>query len=142
MNTVKLPHCLRAAARVLFAALCAIVFTAPRVHAAAGDLDPLDASIAGGSKAVEAIAVQPDGKTIIGGSFTSVLGVTRNYIARFNADGTLDTTFNPNADSDVLAVAVQPDGKIVIGGYFYSLKPNGTGTATERHYIARLNADG
>src|SRR5207247_707479 len=92
--------------------------------------------------AVEAIAVQPDGKTIIGGSFTSVLGTTRKYIARFNADGTLDMTFNPNADYDVLAVAVQPDGKIVIGGYFSSVQPNGAASATTRNDIERVNADG
>ena len=47
---------------------------------------------------VTATAVQPDGKILIGGSFTTVLGVTRNNIARLNTDGTLDTAFNPNAN--------------------------------------------
>ena len=67
---------------------------------------------------VFATAVQPDGKILIGGNFTTVLGVARNNIARLNTDGTLDTAFNPNADSDVYAIAVQADGKILAGGYF------------------------
>ena len=73
---------------------------------------------AGGSFFVFATAIQPDGKILIGGSFSTVLGVTRNNIARLNTDGTLDTTFNPNADSDVYAIAVQADGKILVGGFF------------------------
>ena len=43
------------------------------------------------------ILVQPDGKILIGGNFTSVSGVTRNHIARLNPDGSLDTAFDPNA---------------------------------------------
>ena len=65
-----------------------------------------------------ATAVQPDGKILIGGSFTTVLGVTRNNIARLNTDGTLDTAFNPNANSLVYSIAVQADGKILAGGDF------------------------
>ena len=49
-----------------------------------------------------ATAVQPDGKILIGGTFTSVLGVARNNIARLNTDGTLDTAFDPNANGDCL----------------------------------------
>ena len=62
--------------------------------------------------------MQPDGKILIGGSFTTVLGVTRNNIARLNTDGTLDTAFNPNANDDVYSIAVQADGKILVGGVF------------------------
>ncbi|MEQ1751801.1 MAG: choice-of-anchor D domain-containing protein, partial [Prosthecobacter sp.] len=80
--------------------------------------------------------VQPDGKTIIAGSFTSVLGQTRNNIARLNADGTLDTGFNPNANATVSCVAVQNDGKILIGGDFSTV--GGTG----HRYFARLAVNG
>ena len=67
-----------------------------------GRLDQtLDLSIVG-SSSVYATAVQPDGKILIGGDFTSVLGVTRNNIARLNTDGTLDTAFNPNANDQCL----------------------------------------
>ena len=67
---------------------------------------------------VFATAVQPDGKILIGGSFTTVLGVARNNIARLNTDGTLDTAFNPNANGIVDSIAVQADGKILAGGDF------------------------
>src|SRR5439155_7616146 len=83
---------------------------------------------------VSVVVVQPDGKILMGGYFTSIGGQTRNRIARLNADGTLDTAFNPNSDSSVLAIAVQADGKILVGGAFMSI-----GGQT-RHYIARLDA--
>ncbi len=85
---------------------------------------------------VEAIAVQPDGKILIGGSFTTVGGQARNQIARLNPDGTLDAAFTPNANSAVCTLAVQADGKILIGGWFTVV--NGV----TRNYIARLNPDG
>ncbi|MBC7795871.1 MAG: carboxypeptidase regulatory-like domain-containing protein, partial [Pyrinomonadaceae bacterium] len=56
--------------------------------------------------------------------------------ARMNADGTLDTTFNPNVNDQVYSASVQSDGKIIIGGAFTTI-----GGAT-RNRIARLNADG
>ena len=42
----------------------------------------------------------------------------RNFLARFNGDGSLDTAFNPNPNGQVSAIALQSDGKIVIGGAF------------------------
>ena len=95
---------------------------------------------------VRAVVVQPDGKILLGGSFTTLspnggAAVTRNRIARVNADGTLDTTFNPNASNTVLSIAVQSDGKILLGGGFTTLSPNG-GAAVTRNRIARVNADG
>ncbi len=97
---------------------------------------------------VSAVAVQPDGKIIIGGKFTSYNGVPRGGIARLNADGSLDTSFNPgtgvryvvpydpNRIGWVNAVMVQADGRIVIGGSFNRV--NGV----ERWLAARLNPDG
>src|SRR5438105_4383909 len=69
---------------------------------------------------VSSIAVQADGKILIGGDFTTVLGVARNRIARLNPDGTLDA-FNPNANGGVNAIAVQADGKILAGGNFTTI---------------------
>ena len=85
------------------------------------------------------VAVQPDGKILIGGSFTTLspnggVAVTRNYIARLNPDGTLDTVFDPNANGSVLSIAVQVDGKILVGGSFDTI-----GGQT-RIFIARLDA--
>lgn len=91
---------------------------------------------------VFATAEQPDGKTVIAGNFTTVLGTARNNIARFNADGTLDLTFDPKTNGQVACVMVQADGKIVIGGGFTSLQPNGAAASTTRLKIARLNPDG
>jgi len=79
-------------------------------------------------------AVQPDGKILLAGGFTTVLGVARTNIARLNTDGTLDTAFNPNANNFVQPIAVQADGKILVGGDF-----NGIGGQT-RNRIARLES--
>ena len=82
---------------------------------------------------VLATALQPDGKILIGGKFTTVLGSTRNNIARLNTDGTLDTAFNPNANDVVRTIVVQADGKILVGGDFSSI------ASLVRNNIARLN---
>ncbi|MBS0660894.1 MAG: delta-60 repeat domain-containing protein [Verrucomicrobia bacterium] len=71
---------------------------------------------------VSAAVRQPDGKIVIGGGFTSVDGFPRNGIARLNADGTLDLSFNPgiaaNLGSTVRSIVLQPDGKIIAAGDF------------------------
>ncbi|PYI86656.1 MAG: hypothetical protein DME26_08630 [Verrucomicrobia bacterium] len=82
------------------------------------------------------MAVQADGKILLGGGFTTVGGVPRNSLARLNANGTLDGAFDPNANSDVISMALQTDGKIIIGGFFTTVG------ATTRNGVARLNADG
>ena len=46
-------------------------------------------------------------------------GRPRNGIGRLNANGTLDTTFNPGTDGGVYSFAVQADGKILLGGGVY-----------------------
>jgi uncharacterized delta-60 repeat protein len=46
---------------------------------------------------VFSMAVQPDGKLLIAGAFTSYNNTNRNYIARLNPDGSVDTTFDPGA---------------------------------------------
>ncbi|MEZ4947520.1 MAG: T9SS type A sorting domain-containing protein [Cyclobacteriaceae bacterium] len=87
---------------------------------------------------VHSIALQPDGKVLIGGEFTTINGVTRNRMARLNSDGSLDETFNPGlgTSGSVYTIALQSDGKIMIGGSFFSY--NGTNIFN----IARLNSDG
>jgi uncharacterized delta-60 repeat protein len=93
---------------------------------------------AGANDAVHAIALQADGKIVLGGRFRSINDATRNQIARLNADGSLDSNFNPTAEGvpGVLSVVLQRDGKILVGGYFFQI--NGT----RRSLIARLHADG
>ena len=104
---------------------------------AGGTLDADFNSGAGSSYAyIAAIAVQPDGKVLIGGSFDTIGGLARNYIARLNPNASLDVEFNPNAGSNVHCIAVQGDGKILVGGDFTSIG----GVAISG--IARLNANG
>ena len=99
----------------------------------------LDQTLDLGTRGSEVIAtaVQPDGKILIGGSFSTVLGVPRSNIARLNTDGTLDTAFNPNANNTVWSIAVQADGKILVGGFFNGANSIGGQT---RNFIARLDA--
>ncbi|MBP6696175.1 MAG: T9SS type A sorting domain-containing protein, partial [Flavobacteriales bacterium] len=84
------------------------------------------------------VALQTDGRILVGGDFTSYEGVARNRIVRLNADGTVDPTFDPGTgfNDPVHALVIQPDGKILVGGDFTSFN----GATRER--IARLNADG
>jgi uncharacterized delta-60 repeat protein len=96
---------------------------------------------------VYAIAYQPNGQIVIGGAFTTVQPngsptTTRNHIARFNADGSLDMTFDPSTDRTVLALAVQSNGQIVVGGGFTEVTPNGASSGSIRNCVARLNSDG
>ncbi len=102
----------------------------------------LDANFNPGADAnVYTLAVQPDGKILVGGGFTTLGGGTRNCIGRLNADGSLDTTFDPGAIDNVFAFALQPDGKILVGGSFTTLGGGGIGMTT-RNRMGRLNADG
>jgi molecular chaperone DnaK len=90
-----------------------------RLHAN-GDLDTtFDADVDGVlGPVIYAIAVQSDGRIVIGGNFTSVGGQARTNIARLEANGALDTTFDPGASNDVYALAIPSDGSIILGGAF------------------------
>lgn len=91
---------------------------------------------AGGS--VYALALQPDGKIIVGGNFTTFNGTSINRIIRLNGDGTTDNTFNvgTGANNAVTVLALQSDGKVLMGGNFTSYN----GTSVNR--IVRLNSNG
>ncbi|MFF1574792.1 PKD domain-containing protein [Leifsonia sp. NPDC058292] len=58
-----------------------------------------------------------------GGTFSSVNGVAKGYIAKIKAsDGSLETTWSANADAPVDALAVSPDAsKVYIGGRFQNI---------------------
>jgi uncharacterized delta-60 repeat protein len=98
---------------------------------------------AGPNYVVYALAVQADGKVLIGGNFTSYNGNANapDYVLRLNADGSLDTGFNnggSGANSFVLTLAVQADGKVLVGGYLATYN----GNANAPNYLISLNADG
>ncbi len=94
---------------------------------------------------VYAIAVYPTnsvyaGKVLIGGSFAHYNGTPINNLARLNADGSLDASFNAGfgsgPDAAVHALAIQPGGQVLVGGGFTHIN------TTAINYIARLNPDG
>lgn len=87
---------------------------------------------------VRAIALQSDGKIVVGGDFNSYDGVTQNYITRLNADGTRDTgfTIGTGFGPATNVIALQTDGKILVGGFF------GSYNGTSQSCITRLNTDG
>ena len=96
---------------------------------------------------VYVLATQADGKLLVAGQFTSLrpgvgASAIRNNLARLNPDGSVDATFDPNANGPIRALVLQSDGRIVIGGDFTSLQPNGAATTTTRNRVARLNANG
>ena len=92
-----------------------------------------------GYRVVFSTAIQPDGKILLAGGFATFNFVGRNNIARINADGSLDGTFDAaglGTDGIVNCLAVQPDGKILLAGDF-TMAGGGT-----RKNIARLNSNG
>jgi uncharacterized delta-60 repeat protein len=88
---------------------------------------------------VYALHLQPDGKIMVGGIFTSYNGTTANYIVRLNPNGSIDNTFNTGTgfNNTVYCIDRQVDGKYVVAGNFTSI--NGD-TLYKR--IVRLNANG
>jgi len=79
--------------------------------------------VSGVGSFIHAIAIQSDGKILIGGDFSIYNGTPANYIARLNSNGTIDTTFQTGvgANYKVLTIDVLQSGKILIGGYFFHI---------------------
>lgn len=94
----------------------------------------------GADNSINALLLQPDGRFIIGGDFTSVGGSLRSRVARLQTNGLLDTSFSvgSGANGSVNALALQPDGKVIIGGGFTSYN----GSVSNSTRIARLNTSG
>src|SRR5438445_301647 len=132
------------------AAVVAAVATlaAPAATAAPGSPDPgfgnagrLTRLFDGTSSIATSIALQPDGRPVVGGSATSPSGLPSFVVARFNADGTVDTRFGKGGSvvmanfdgpgGGARALVLQPDGELVAGG-----------TQNSLFAIARYNPDG
>ncbi len=72
---------------------------------------------------VNSVAVQPDGKIVVGGNFTEINGVAVRNVARFSSSGTLDASFSTacaatGGNETVAQVMVQANGKILLVGGF------------------------
>jgi len=91
-----------------------------------------------GGVAVLSVAIQSDGKVLVGGSFTTFTGSTQNRLIRLNSNGTKDTSFDIGTgfDNSVQSIAIQSDGKILVGGNFTTF------TGTTQNRLLRLNSDG
>ena len=117
----------------------------------------LDSTFGTGGKAFiptispSSVALQPDGKIVVGGSyFVGLLGgefpIYDFFVGRLNSNGSLDTTFNGtgklvldlSGGSDVAnSVKIQPDGKILLAG-----SSNQTTIGANDYAIVRFNPDG
>jgi len=100
----------------------------------------------GANGPVNSVAVQRDNKTVIGGDFTAVNTIPRNRIARFNADGSLDTNFvalpNTGANGFVSKVIVIPTNDVVNGDKILIAGGFSMYNGYLRKGVARLNPDG
>ena len=121
-------------------------------QSAAGDLDPsfgnggkVTTDFSSNNDVATCVAIQSDGKIVVGGTSTDPTGNSDFALARYNSDGSLDTSFGSDGkvttdffhDNDSLnAIAVQPDGKIVAAG---SASRPGQGP---QFGVARYNPDG
>jgi uncharacterized delta-60 repeat protein len=102
-----------------------------------GSVDGTFAPGGGANGNVYAVALQADGKVLIGGGFTTVNGASHAYLARLLTNGLPDPDFNPPAiNNELRAVVVQPDDRILIAGRFTSVGGKSRGR------VARLLPDG
>lgn len=105
-----------------------------------GSLDTSFDTSNGFNETVYSIVPAKNGKLYVGGSFTSYKGVTRQYIARLNNDGSLDTSFDTsngfNDEVNSIVPATDSSGDVYVGGWFTSYK------GVTRQRIARLNNNG
>ncbi len=85
---------------------------------------------------VRCVAVQPDGKILIGGGFKNINSLDAKCVARLNGDGTLDKNFVAAANNVIYSVALQEDGKIILGGDLSNI------SGVNCKSIARLTSDG
>ncbi|HZV06503.1 MAG TPA: delta-60 repeat domain-containing protein [Gemmataceae bacterium] len=99
---------------------------------------------AGSADGVEGMAVQSDGKIVVAGNATTASGIYL-ALARYNANGSLDTTFGsggkvlttiPIPGGGRAAVTIQGDGKIVV------VRGTTLGGTNSNFVAARFNGDG
>lgn len=89
---------------------------------------------------ISSLALQADGKILIGGEFEVSWDGTPmpTHLARLNRDGSHDTLFNPDPKAYVSTILVRPDGKILVAGDFVEVGA----PAVMRNRLARFNISG
>ena len=96
----------------------------------------------GADYGVNALAVQADGKVLVGGGYNDFDGISVPHLVRLNTDGSLDTSYYPITGytiTEVDAILAQPDGTALIGGVLYS---NGGLVDYPVGAVLRILADG
>lgn len=75
---------------------------------------------------VYTLALQPNGKILVGGIFYTYNGKPANRICRLLSNGELDYSFvnNPDFKGPVYKITIQNDGNILVGGSFYNFNPS------------------
>jgi uncharacterized delta-60 repeat protein len=108
-----------------------------RLHAD-GSMDETFRTGTGPNDVVTGIALQADGKVLVGGRFTEFNGVAAPGIVRLNATGSIDASFSAGAAPDgfITAIKVQPDGRVLVAGEVFSYVP------TSHRALVRLLPDG
>jgi len=81
---------------------------------------------------VTSIALQSDGKIIVGGFFDyfNYTYLFDGNIVRLSSGGSLDTMFGYGLNNGVISLAIQSDDKILVGGFFGTFYPNSTDSIT------------
>src|SRR5690606_35608434 len=118
--------------------LSLIVFCSGSVFGQIGQVDNGFNSGSGTDNAIHASLTLVNGQILIAGEFTHYNGIARKGIALLDADGSLNTGFDPGEgfDAGVNVLVLQPDGKIIAGGDFT------TYNGTIRNRIVRIHPDG
>jgi uncharacterized delta-60 repeat protein len=103
-----------------------------------GTVDVAFTAACGANGPVNSLALQPDGRLLVGGNFTALAGTPRAYIGRLLSSGALDPSFVPyttplSVGVEIRKVLLQPDGQAVVCGTF-----NLRGAGYSPQYIARL----
>ena len=91
--------------------------------------------LAGADGYVGCVAYDPAGRVLVGGQFGHMNNAARNWIARLNADGSLDTNFLATIDNYLELVQVQPDSRVIVEGSYVA-----TVDGRSRNRLARLQA--
>jgi uncharacterized delta-60 repeat protein len=134
---------------VRFSLSIAFIMLAQTIMANSGDLDQTFGNgglIITPGKSNRAVAKQPDGKFLVGGTFTNSMGNIEFSIIRYNPDGSIDNSFgNGEVHTDfnsgvnyITSIAVASNGKIVVAGYHAAQPLTYSGVLI----IARYNPDG
>jgi uncharacterized delta-60 repeat protein len=107
-----------------------------RGHAQQSIYDPEWNGGNGPDARVYATLVQPNGKILIGGSFTNVSGHCSPFLARLNPDGSFDDSFTAVTDGTVNRLLQLPNGDILVAGEFTQLQGHA------RRCLGVLRSDG